>query len=225
MKLLARLPFTLLFLLVMTLANWAAGTLEGALTPAALTQWGISHRAVLDGDVARLVTGTFLSHDSAMFVRQFIFAAAVIGYFEWHTSTSRAAVTFFSIDTIGTLIVLFGVVPLVASLPDLGHPAARSMLDVGMSAGGFGVIGATLGGWPHRWLLLAGVVAAIGVKVWISFHVIADSAHLICLLLGFAAALVWPWHPKATRIAQSALDKPVPRRETAPDCGQRGSGT
>lgn len=197
MSLMARVPFTLLFLLVMTLANWAAGTLQGALPPAALTQWGISHRAVMDGDVARLVTGTFLSHDSAMFVRQFLFVAAVIGYFEWHTSSVRAAVIFFSVDILGTLIVLFGVVPLVASLPELGHPAARSTLDVGMSAGGFGVIGATLGGWPYRWLLLTGVLTAIGVKVGISFHVIADSAHLVCLLLGFAAVLVFPWRRKA----------------------------
>lgn len=181
-----RLPFTLVFLVVMTLANGLAGTLDGALAPAALVEWGISHRTVIDGDVARLVTGTFLSHDLDMFLRQFVFAAVVIGYFEWHRTTLHAVLTFFSIDTIGTLIVLFGVIPLMAAIPDMGHPMAWQTLDVGMSAGGFGVIGAILAGWPRKWLLLGGVLVAIGLKVWLDFEVIADSAHAICLVLGFS---------------------------------------
>ncbi len=196
MKLLGRIPFTLVFLLVMTGANWLAGTLNGTLPPAALMEWGISHHLVLEGDLGRLVTGTFLSHDFGMFVRQFIFAAAAIGYFEWHTTTLRAIVIYFSIDTVGTLIVLFGVVPLVASIPALGHPAAQQSIDVGMSAGGFGIIGAILAGWPRRWLLLGGVLFAIGVKIWLNFEVIADSAHVICLLIGFAVQLFLQPKPK-----------------------------
>lgn len=196
MKLLACIPFTLVFLLIMTVANWLAGTLNGTLPPAALMEWGISHQLVLEGDLARLVTGTFLSHDLGMFIRQFIFAAAVIGYFEWRTSTLRAATTFLSIDLVGTLIVLFGVVPLVASIPALGQPTATQTLDVGMSAGGFGLIGAILAGWPRRWLLLGGVVAAIAVKTWLNFEVIADSAHLVCLMIGFATQLFQPDKPQ-----------------------------
>ncbi|MGB3243047.1 MAG: hypothetical protein WBB25_00820 [Sulfitobacter sp.] len=171
---------------MMTVANWLAGTLSGTLPPAALAEWGISYRTVNEGDLARLVTGTFLSHDLDMFLGQFVFAAVVIGYFEWHRSTLLAVLTYFFIDTVGTLIVLFGVVPFVASVSALGHPAAHQTLDVGMSAGGFGLIGAILAGWPRKWLLLAGLLAAIGLKVWFSFEVIADSAHVICLLIGFA---------------------------------------
>ena len=189
---LGRVPFTCLFLVVMTVANGLAGTLDGALPANALTQWGISHRAVIDGDLARLVTGTFLSHDLGMFLRQFVFAAAVIGYFEWQTSTLRAVLTFFSIDMLGTLIVLFGVVPVVASIPPLGHSAAQHTLDVGMSAGGFGLIGAILAGWSRKGLLLVAVLLAMAGKVWLDFEVIADSAHVICLLLGFALQHVFP---------------------------------
>jgi hypothetical protein len=189
---LGRVPFTCLFLVVMTVANGLAGTLDGALPANALTQWGISHRTVIDGDLARLVTGTFLSHDLGMFLRQFVFAAAVIGYFEWQTSTLRAVLAFFSIDMLGTLIVLFVVVPVVASIPALGHPAAQHTLDVGMSAGGFGLIGAILAGWSRKGLLLVAVLLATAGKVWLNFEVIADSAHVICLLLGFALQHVFP---------------------------------
>jgi hypothetical protein len=82
--------------------------------------------------------------------------------------------------------VLFGVVPLVVSIPEMGHSMAQQTYDVGMSAGGFGLIGAILAAWPRRGILLCAVLAAIAVKVRLNFEVIADSAHLICLLLGFA---------------------------------------
>lgn len=186
MNTLKRLPFTLVFLAIMTFANWLAGTLNGALPPEALIEWGISHLTVIEGDVARLVTGTFLSHDLGMFLRQFVFAASVIGYFEWYHSTLRAVLTFFFVDILGTLIVLFGMVPLVTSIAEMGHPMAQQTLDVGMSAGGFGLIGAILAGWPRRGLLVCAVMVAIAVKVRMNFEVIADSAHAICLLLGFA---------------------------------------
>lgn len=190
MKVVRRTPFTFLFLSIMVLANWVAGTLDGSLPPGSLSDWGISHQTVIGGELTRLFTGTFLSHDLGMFLRQLVFAAVVIGYFEWRTSTPRTVVTFFSIDIIGSVIVLFAVVPLVAEIPAIGHPDARATLDVGMSAGGFGLIGAILAGWPHKWLLLGAVVAAIGAKVWYDLDVIADSAHLICLLIGFAVQQV-----------------------------------
>lgn len=190
MKFLRRLPFTILFLTIMVIANWFAGTLDGALPPESLMNWGISHQTVVSGNLVRLFTGTFLSHDLGMFFRQLVFAATVIGYFEWRTSTLRTAVTFFAIDIIGSVIVLFVVVPLVAAIPEIGYPDARATLDVGMSAGGFGLIGAILASWPQKWLLLGAVVTAIVVKVWYDLDVIADSAHLICLLIGFAAQQV-----------------------------------
>ncbi|MDU9004583.1 hypothetical protein [Sedimentitalea todarodis] len=186
MKHIRRIPFTILFLSIMVLANWFAGTLAGTLPAETLSNWGISHQTVVTGDLARLITGTFLSHDLGMFLRQLIFAGAVIGYFEWHGSTLRTAITYFSIDIVGSVIVLFAVVPLVAAIPEIGQADARATLDVGMSAGGFGLIGAILASWPHKWLLLGAVVAAIVVKVWYDLDVIADSAHLICLLIGFA---------------------------------------
>lgn len=187
------LPFTLAFLGVMVAANWLAGTFAGFLPPEALTSWGISHESVLNGEAFRLVTGTFLSHDAGMFWRQLLFAASVIGAHEWLEGSLRTALFFFAIDIVGSLLVLFMVLPLLVSLPnEIGEAALRTH-DVGMSAGGFGLIGALVVRNRHRWWLLLAVVLTIAIKIAVDFEAIADSAHLLSLLIGFAAsALVWP---------------------------------
>jgi len=191
----ARVPFTLGFLGVMIAANWAAGTLSGRLPLRALRNWGISHRRVVRGEAFRLLTGTFLSHDRAMFCRQLVFAAAVIGYYEWQTGTLRATLMFAGINVVGSLIVLFAILPLIATLwPDSGLAPLRS-LDVGMSAGGFGLVGTIVWQWPDPWLWLTALLAAIAVKAWLKFELIADTAHVVCLILGVMAeamlAAVW----------------------------------
>jgi hypothetical protein len=185
-----RLPFTLAFLAAMVTANWLAGTLSGLLPPQALTDWGISHQSILNGEVFRLVTGTFLSHDLGMFLRQFCFAAGVIGAYEWLEGTGRAFAVFVSIDILGSLIVLFAVLPSLAGLPHVAGEAALLTHDVGMSAGGFGLIGALIARQGQSWLFLALILAAIALKIWVSFDVIADSAHILCLLLGFGLAFL-----------------------------------
>ena len=198
---LLRWKFTLTFLLTMLLANAATGTLSGSLPLSALADWGISHQSILEGDLLRLVTGTFLSHDIAMFARQLAFAAIVIGYYEWRVGTWRAAAMFFAIDITGSLIVLFAVLPLAASLllPQAG-PSVFQDLDVGMSAGGFGLIGATVYLQPRKGALLGLLLIGIAAKIWLDFEIIADSAHLLCLLMGFFA-----------QMAQTPRDQPTAR--------------
>ncbi len=185
----SRVPFTLFFLCVMILANLLAGTLSEVGPESSVSDWGISHLSVREGDLFRLVSGTFLSHDFSMFVRQVAFAAVVIGMYEWTQGTWRALAMHLSIDIVGTLLVLFAILPGLVML----HPAidtqALAVFDVGMSAGGFGLIGALVALQKHRWPILLAVCAAIFVKVWISFDPIADSAHFLCLFLGFAAQM------------------------------------
>jgi hypothetical protein len=188
----ARLPFTLGFLSVMMAANWAAGTLSGRLPLRMLRDWGISHHGLVQGEVFRLVTGVFLSHDLPMFLRQIAFAACVIGYCEWHTGTAQTALLFAAIDVAGSLIVVFAILPLVAvHFPDSGLDALRS-LDVGMSAGGFGLIGAILVLLPGPWGWLLAALCAIAVKAWLNFELIADTAHVVCMILGFAVQMTLP---------------------------------
>lgn len=185
MTFLLRLPFMLGFLLVMVVSNWLAGTLGGMLPPHVLTVWGISHQSILDGDVFRLMTGTFLSHDFGMLIRQICFAAVVIGAYEWSEGTWRAIVVFFSIDILGSILVLFVILPLLVGLPYAVSSAELLAHDVGMSAGGFGLIGALFAKNSRGWLLLALTFIAISIKIWIRFEPVPDTAHLLCLLLGF----------------------------------------
>ncbi|MDX2483371.1 MAG: hypothetical protein QNK42_06895 [Pseudodonghicola sp.] len=195
-----------MFLTIMLVANMAAGTLGGSLPKMALAQWGISYKSVLEGDLLRLLTGTFLSHDVAMFLRQFLFAAGVIGYYEWRTGTLRAVVMFFSIDITGSVIVLFGILPVLASY---GQPHIFQEMDVGMSAGGFGLIGAILCLTRHRWAWLGLALIAISCKIWFSFEIIADSAHLLCLFLGFFAQMtLGQRRPRSPSHGKPAHSKP-----------------
>jgi hypothetical protein len=180
-----RLRFTLSFVLVMIGANGLAGTLSGMLPPQALAAWGISHRALLDGEVFRLVTGTFLSHDLGMFLRQLGFAFAVIGAYEWLEGTWRAMAVFFSIDSLGSLLVLFVVLPILSGPASILSETELFVHDVGMSAGGFGLIGALVARHRANALLLALLLAGIGLKAAIAFEPIADTAHGLCLILGF----------------------------------------
>ncbi len=192
MVMIARLPFTLLFLLVMIANNIVAGTVGGTLPEQSLESWGISHTAVRSGDVLRLLTGTFLSHDVGMLIRQFFFVACVIGVYEWVAGTWRAVGTFFLIDVIGTLAVLFAILPgLVLVHPSTGSDALN-VYDVGMSAGGFGLLGALAARQRYSGVILGAICIAIFIKIWISFDLIADTAHLLCLLLGFVLEQIRP---------------------------------
>lgn len=197
-----RLPFMLTFLLVMLVSNWLAGIFAGTLRPHVLTAWGISHQSILSGEVFRLVTGTFLSHDFGMFVRQFCFAAAVIGTYEWLEGTWRAVAVFFAVDIVGSILVLFAVLPLLVGLAYAVGEAELLTYDVGMSAGGFGLVGAILAKQDRRWALLA--LATIGImgKMWVEFEVIADTAHILCLFLGFGLQIflkTWRVGRRSTR--------------------------
>ncbi|WP_323036416.1 hypothetical protein [Pararhodobacter sp.] len=184
MRTLSRLPFTLAFLSVMVLANWLAGTWGGVLPPAALTDWGLSHQSLVDGEAFRLITGTYLSHDLGMALRQLCFAAVVIGAYEWTEGTCRAIVLFYTIDILGSLLVLFGVLPLLVAMPIAITEAELVVFDVGMSAGGFGLLGALAYQSRYRWVGLLVILLAICAKMLISFEPIADTAHLLCLGLG-----------------------------------------
>ena len=63
------------------------------------------------------------------------------------------------------------------------------MRDIGMSAGGFGLIGAIIADLPRKWLLLGGALVLLGAKFFVLPDPIADIAHPITLVLGFMLEL------------------------------------
>lgn len=180
------LRFTTLFLCVMVAANFVAGSIFADLPRGVLDAWGIAHHRLLNGEVWRLITSTFLSHDSGMFLRQFVFAALVIGYYEWHWGVWRTASMFFAIDIIGTIVLLVALIGPLAGLP---HPMLEGIAlrhDVGMSAGGFGLVGAILAMQQQRWLWFGGAFVLLAAKLALWPDIIADLAHILTLVMGFA---------------------------------------
>ena len=178
-----RFRFTLSFLAVMLVANALAGTFFGELPANALADWGIGKDAVWAGEIWRFVTATFLSHDRGMLVRQLLFAAAILGYTEWKRGSVSTLVLFFSLDLAASGLLLLG----VALWPDItGLSAAH---DVGMSLGGFGLIGLAVSGMRWRFPLLAVILLTIGLKIAFAFDPLADIGHIVALWLGFLLGL------------------------------------
>tara|TARA_R100000687_G_C6401681_1_gene142179 strand:+ start:183 stop:800 length:618 start_codon:yes stop_codon:yes gene_type:complete len=183
----SRFRFTLLFLTVMLIANIAAGTLEGKLPDDMLAIWGIGQDSVWSGDIARLFTGTFLSHDVDMFFRQVVFAAIALGYTEKVRGSWGAAGAFFALDITSTLVLL----TTIWMIPMLSDIAALN--DVGMSMGGFSLVGLAIAGMRYRWILCIAVLLAIIAKIAIDFEPLTDTGHIIALMLGFLSGLLGIW--------------------------------
>lgn len=175
------LPLTLGFLAAQAAANAWAGTFHAPLSPELLQRWGVGVEAVLGrGEVWRLATATVLAHDPGMLARQVLFAAGAFGVHEALWGWRRTAGIFAGVDVGATLVVL-GV--LAALMP--GTEGAATLHDVGMSAGGFGLLGSLLAGWRRGPAILAAGLAALLLKVAVVFDPIADGVHVVALLGGF----------------------------------------
>ncbi|WP_206185625.1 hypothetical protein, partial [Thioclava sp. JM3] len=157
---------------------------HGELPDEMLEFWGIGQESVWSGDFARLLTGTFLSHDVEMFFRQVVFAALTLGYTARVRGSVGTAATFFGLD-IGSTLVLLTAVWVLPSLSDVS-----ALNDVGMSMGGFGLAGLAIAGARYRWRLCFAVLLGISVKIAVDFEPLTDIGHVIALLLGFGAGLL-----------------------------------
>ena len=179
-----RLRFTLVFLAIMVLANGLAGTFSGQIDPAVLGARGIGLEAIGDGDLTRFVSAIFLSHDLQMALRQLVFAGVVIGTAEWVWGSGRAAGLFFGLDITATLVLL----AVLTLVPALG--AQAGVTDVGMSMGGFGLIGALLGASRRGFAGMVAVLALIAGKYALSPETLADLGHVIALVIGFSVGSI-----------------------------------
>ena len=182
------LRFTLGFLAVMIAANWAVGGGWHDLPAAALARWGISHDDLTRGEIYRLITANFISKHPRMLIDQITLSLCVIGWYEWHHGSLQAFAMFFVINTAGLLLTLIGGVALLKEYSDLAE--LGSLRDVGMSAGGFGLMGAILADLSRKWLLPGRALGLLGAKFFVLPDPIADIGHPITLLLGFGLELV-----------------------------------
>lgn len=177
--------FTPVFLMTMLAANLYLGVPGGELSGSDLADFGVNLTSLAQGEWLRLFTGSFISHDADMLVRQLLLAAVAIGSFEWRYGPLRAAAMFFFLDVLGTLLLMFGVVMLIELLDVNGLSGLSDSYDVGMSAGGFGLIGASLYHLNWRGWAMAAGLTALAVKALLFPEPIADLAHLMMLPTGF----------------------------------------
>ena len=184
-----RVPFTLAFLAVMLVANGLAGTFSGHIDPDVLAARGIGLNAIRGGDLLRFVTAIFLSHDLPMLLRQLCFAAIVIGAAEWLWGGWRAAGLFFGMDVVATGTLLAA----VALIPGLG--ALAGVTDVGMSMGGFGLIGVFVAARRMRVFWLLAILALVAGKYAIAPEPVTDGGHVIALVIGFGVGLCRSYIP------------------------------
>lgn len=190
-----RYRLTLAFLVLMVAANAFAGSLGGSLAPQHLASWGISLNALANGQIFRLVTAVFLSHDQSMLLRQLIFAALVIGGHEIQVGWQQTLLTFSVVDIISTVLIL--------AIVSIAWPGDISEIafvhDVGMSAGGFGLLGSLVAGLGRRWsrLFAAGILVALAVKIMVFPDIIADGVHLISFPIGIVMRVVLDRRAKA----------------------------
>ena len=187
-------PFTLAFLGTMIAANVLVGMGFGPLPGEVLERFGLSLSSVMAGEVWRLLTAVFLSHDGGMFLRQLAFAALELGAAEAVMGTRRAAITFIAIDLLGSVLLLIMFIAPVSGLPDPAYAAIATRHDVGMSAGGFGLLGALIADWKWQWAGFVALTAALLAKLVFWPDPIADSAHLLTLAMGFGWQLMRPRH-------------------------------
>jgi|GEM_PF-1034359 hypothetical protein len=202
-KVIRWLPFTLAFLAVMLVANALAGTFSGQIDPDALATWGISVDAIRGGDPLRFATAIFLSHDLPMLLRQLLFAAIVIGAAEWLWGSWRTAGLFFGIDITATVILL----ATVALIPGLA--ALKGVTDVGMSMGGFGLIGVLVASTRKGVFGLIAVLGFVAAKYAIAPDPLADGGHVIAVVIGFGIGLCGSRIPGLANEPETVQQLPV----------------
>lgn len=182
-----RLLFMPVFVGIMLISNTRLGVVFEDLRFSDLASYGVSLTRLEQGEWYRLISGSFLSHDTGMLIRQVLLATAAIGWYEWHQGTRRAILMFFTLDISGTLILMFGLINGLdwAALGSMSNLA--DTFDVGMSAGGFGLIGASLYHLHWRGIAMAGLMTLFVAKLIFLPDPIADFAHLLMLPLGVLA--------------------------------------
>lgn len=193
-------PFAVALTVLIAAIATATGAWSRRISPHILEEFGYSTQDLWSGRPWTLVTSIFLTSRPAMSWIIMVFAPLSIGLYEWLAGTRRAMIVFFAGDVLATLLLsLLVILPLyLAGL----HAGAQWALerDVGMSAGGFAVVGASIALAPQRWrlLLLGGVCALVAVKMVIAAEPVADLVHVFGLILGFTGQL---WFGRKTMAA------------------------
>ena len=191
-RLLARLPFTLLLEVALTL---------GLFDPDVAARWrerqGFGWPSLVAGRPLTLVTSTFLVEGFRQWLRIALLITWSVGALEWRAGSARTMRVYAVTTIVSALATALAqaVAGLVAG-PELAF--ARS-IDVGASAGAFGCLGAALGTLAPPWRARVAlcVLAYVLVKPLVAPAPTSDLAHGLALALGYVLARRWKRAPAA----------------------------
>ncbi len=194
MKIIRRLPFTLLLITGILLATFLASGPGLKSRPEIVARWGFALHDLGDGTFWSLVTAVFFNHRPYLFPLTIMFALATAGVYEWHAGTRRAAIVFWLGDLGSTaLLMLLFVAPLYLARTPMGFDLAYAD-DVGMSGGGFTCLGAWVGSLPTKWRRIAFALAALYLvaDLFIEPYPEGDVLHAIAFPLGVWLGTLFP---------------------------------
>ncbi len=184
-RLTRRVPVTILFALGIGLAGLATRAPWSAVAPDVLARWGFSPHDLTHGRWFTLITSVFLTRNPLMFWGILLFTLGAVGVLEWQVGPRRALTVYWQtelIGTLGTAVLLQAIVP--ASWAPLASSLARTH-EVGMSAGGFGCLGAVVARLPRRRAAaLWGVMTYLVVRLVFFTQLSGDTVHLMTFPLG-----------------------------------------
>ena len=201
-KILRRLPFTMLLLVMLSLVALLTETHNAMLSNAWLARLGFAPYDLWELRFERLFTSAVVTYGGRVFWEAVFMILLSVGLAEWRTGTRRAFLTF-----IGIHLLVLTIESLLLALPlriwggAIGEAASLAR-DVGPSAGYFACLGlscASLTGkwsWISLWLILAGLVAAFflppGSGEDILVKTFADIAHVLAFPLGWLSLRIGP---------------------------------
>ncbi len=189
-----RYPFTISLLTAVTIAASFALYLPGSLPSDWSANYGFAPRHFASGDLLRLITSVFLTHDGLHFGFAVSMILWVVAWSE-RTIGSLNSFCIFALSHLTSMLAFaIGVGALQWTYLSQTVSALYDFHDVGPSAGYYGCLGALLvtSKLTYRPAIIAGILALLSLRIILSVRFMPDShavlsadiVHLIATLTG-----------------------------------------
>ena len=193
--------FTLLLITTVLLCSAATLGSNGSLYADSASSLGLAPRHLVSGELLRVMTSLFLTHDLRHLEVVFVMIFLAVGWCE-NTLGSKIAFWTFSLSHL-TSVFIFAVGVGLLHWMQLGQSISTlySLHDVGPSAGYYGCLSRTILACeiPHKKTLLGGLFGVLSVRALVSFlqmpdsqiSLSADIVHLIAVIVGVILQVSW----------------------------------